>query len=265
MAYFTGTVAAKDLFSTIVSKITQVQAGESAAWWVKESSLDADGAYTSRGSSGNERIVLVFREGTIGFKFTVGYARDYTPAAINTAGAFDTLETQDIQYFTAAESQFAMVTYDISVTKDRVIIHVQGDKLVATWQNTVTFLGMPIKYDPNDRKFVVRATSENGNVVANVCRVLENSVGVVSQNYNWYYVASPGNPSWGNTYFLETFHIGNGAEGLRGELDGLYGSHPDGLVDGDEIDVAGTKFKIIQRRSNGTNEYPRTTYFMRKS
>jgi hypothetical protein len=55
--YFTGTVAAKDLYTTILNKITQVQAGQSEAWWKKESSLDSDGVYTSKGSTGKRALM----------------------------------------------------------------------------------------------------------------------------------------------------------------------------------------------------------------
>lgn len=260
--YFTGTVAAKDLFSTILTKITQVQAGETEAWWKKESSLDSDGVYTSKGSTGNERIVLVLRPGTNGFNFVAGMARDYTPGAINTAGAFDTLDTQNVEYFTSVQNENTMVTYDLSVTRDRVIIHVQGDKLVAAWANTVIFLGMPLRYDINDKKCVVKSASED-DTLNNACRVLEDSIGQTLQSYTWYYIASPANPSWGNNYFVETFHFGKTAEGLRGEIDGLYGTHPDGLVDGDIIDVNGTQFKVIKRVANQNNAFPRDCLLMR--
>jgi hypothetical protein len=262
MAYFTGQVQAKDLFSTILTKITQVQAGETESWWKKESSLDADGVYTSKGSSGNERIVLVFREGTAGLSFLYGVARDYTPGAVNTAGAFDNLVTGNLEYYTSTQDQTTMVTYDISVTRDRVIIHVQGDKLISSYANSVAFLGMPLRYDINDKKCIVYAASEDA-VVNGSPRVLEDSIGNVHQNYNWYYIASPGNPSWGNNFFVETLHFGKGSEGLRGELDGLYTTHPSGLIDGDVIDVNGTQFKVIKRVSNGSTAFPRDCMLMR--
>lgn len=263
MAYFTGQVTAKDLFNTILTKITQVQAGESESWWKKESSIDADGAYTSKGSSGQERIVLVFNPGVKGHYIQAGTAKDYTPGAVNTAGAFTYLEVQNVEYFTSVQDENTLVSYDLSVTPDRVILHVQGDKLIAAWANSVIFLGMPIRYDINDRTCIAKITSEDSNVNS-LCRVIEDSIGQMQQNYNWYYVGSPGNPSWGNNFFLETFHFGKTGEGLRGELDGLYGTHSDGLVDGDIIDVNGTKFKVIKRVANGNNGFPRECLLMRQ-
>lgn len=264
MVYFTGTVAAKDLFTTILNKVIQVQAGQSEAWWKKESSLDSDGVYTSKGSTGAERIVLVLRPGNIGQLITTGFARDYTPGAINTAGAFDTFEAQDVYYFTSVQDQNTQITYDLNITPDRIIIHVQGDKLISGWRNSVIFLGMPLRYDINDKKCVIKSTSENSNV-GNICRMLEDSIGQTLQNYTWYSVQSPGNPSWGNNFFVETLHIGNGVEGLRGELDGLYGSNPNGLVDGDVIDVTGVKFKVIKRVAVGSNAFPRDCLLLKQS
>lgn len=264
MPYYTGTVQAKNLYTTIRDLITQVQPGESVAWWKNESSLASDGAFTSTGTSGNERIVIVLRENTIGHKLTVGTARDYTPGAVNTAGTFDNLDTQDISYYSAAAVDTALVTYDLNVTKDRIILHLQGDKLMSTWANPVVFLGMPIRYDINDRKCVVHAISEYADI-ANKCIVVENSIGQTKHSYDWYYTASPANPSWGNTVFLETFHFGLAGEGLRGELDGLFGCHQDGMVDGDDVDVAGVLYKVIQRKTLGSNSFPRTCLLMRKS
>jgi hypothetical protein len=264
MAFYSGEVLAKDLLSTILGHITAVQPGESAAWWVKESSLDSDGVYTSRGSTGAERIVLVFREGTVGANIVVGVARDYTPGAINTAGAFDTLTTINLRYFSATEDQNNKVKYNLSVTPDRIILHLQGDKLVGTWQNSVVFLGMPIRYNINDKKCVVLCSSENALTTSQI-RLIEDSIGQTNVNYNWYYVASPSNPSWGNTYFVETLHFGLANEGLRGELDGLYGTNPNGLVDGDEIDINGKRYLVIKRQVQGNNGFPRDTLLLRKS
>lgn len=263
MAYFTGQVAAKDLLGVLLSRMTQVQAGESEAWWKKESSLETDGVYTSKGSTGTERIVLVMRAGTTGQSIITGIAQDYTPGVVNTAGVFTTLETQHMYFFTTAQDVNTMITYDISVMRDRVIIHLQGDKLIAQWANPVQFLGMPIRYDINDKKCIVRACSEQ-NIGVNYCRVLENSIGLKSQNYTWHTTQSPGNPSWGSNYFLEPLHFGQGVEGLRGELDGIYGSHSDGLVDSDIIDVNGVKFKVIKRVVYGSNGYPRDCLLMRQ-
>lgn len=262
MAYYSGSVAAKNLFTTILNHITAVQPGETQAWWVKESSVETDGVYTSTGSSGNERIVLVFREHTVGQRFTVGMAKDYTPGAINTAGAFDSLQTWDVYYYSAIQNEDVIVSYDVNVTKDRVIIHVQGDKLISAWQNTVIFLGMPLRYDPNDHLCIVKAQSEGGGV-NNKITVLQDSINTMYQNYDWFSVQSPANPSWGNTYFLETLHFGYGNEGLRGELDGIYGTHPGELVDGDEIDVLGTRYKVIISRGVGQNNFPRTALLLK--
>lgn len=264
MAYYSGEVLAKDLFSTILGYITAVQPGDTVAQWKKESSLEADGVYTSKGTTGTERIVLVFREGTIGANFTVGTARDYTPGAINTAGAFDSLQTQPVNYFSSSQDPNNKVKFDLSVTADRVILHVQGDKLVSTWQNTVVYLGIPVRYSLSDKKCVVLGASENSIVSAGL-RVVEDAIAQVSQNYSWYYVGAPTNPSWGNTYFVETLHFGKINEGLRGELDGLYGSHDAGLVDGDEIDINGKRYLVIKRQSPGNNAFPRNTLLFRKS
>jgi len=266
MTYYTGSVPARNLFSTILGHITAVQPGETTSWWKKESSLDADGAYTSVGSSGTERIVLVFREANVGREFTAGFARDYTPGAVNTAGAFDNITTSQVKYFTATQNQDIVITYDVNVTKDRVIIHVQGDKLISGWQNTVVYLGMPIRYDSTDKRCVVFAQSENAAAAYNSkLNFLQDSVNAMFKAYDWKYVDSPGNPSWGNNYFLETLHFGIVGEGLRGELEGLYGTNPTGMVDGDDIDVLGERYKVVIVQNYIYNAFPRTALLIKKS
>ena len=51
--FYTGEVQAKDLYNEIIARITTIQPGESTPWWNKESSTDADGVYTSTGSTGS--------------------------------------------------------------------------------------------------------------------------------------------------------------------------------------------------------------------
>jgi hypothetical protein len=264
MAFYTGSVAAKDLFTTILNCVIAVQPGETVSWWKKESSLDSDGVYTSSGSTGVERIVVVLKDGTIGQNIITGIARDYTPGAINTAGAFDTVSSSNLNYFTAAQNQNTIIAYDVAVTKDRVIIHVQGDKLISGWQNSVSYIGMPLRYDVTDKKCVARAQTENS-AYTNALMLVQNAVAVTNSSYTWYSIAAPSSPSWGNNYFLETFHFGFTNEGLRGEIDGLYGILETGLVDGDEIDVAGQRYKIVIRTANGNNAFPRTALAIKKA
>lgn len=263
MGFHTGIVAAKDLFATIIAKITQVQPEASAPYWKSEASLPTDGVFTSTGSTGSERIVLTFKEGNPGLYFTVGYAKDYKAGAVNTAGTFTNLQEQSVQYYSTLQNVETRVTYHLSITADRIIIHLQGDKLIAQWQNPILFLGMPLRYDPSDKLCIVKATSENGSSTANACQLLEDSIGSAHRQYLWKYVESTANPSWGGKYFVETLHFSYGAEGLRGELDGIFGTHEGSLVDGDEIDVNGKKYLVVIRRAVGNNNFPRAALLMR--
>lgn len=262
--YYSGVVKAQNLYNEIVQKITAIQPGESAAWWVNQSSLAADGVFASTGSTGSERIVAILRPGTVGNFLIVGYARDYTPGVINTTGAFDVQDVQNMRYYTAVQTGDAEVTYHLNVTKDRIILHVQGDKLISGWLNSVVYLGMPIRYDVNDKKCIVKVFSEDAPVGTRV-RLIQDSINQTLQDYTWHYTASPGNPSWGNNYFLEPFHFGKTGEGLRGELDGLYGLHPDGLVDGNIINSNGNDYLIIKRTATGSNGFPRECLALKMS
>lgn len=262
--YYTGTVKAQDLYNELVQRITAVQPGESAAWWTNQSSLAADGVFSSTGATGNERIVMILRPGTVGNFITIGYARDYTPGVINTTGAFDVQDVQNMRYFTAVQAATAEVTYHLNITKDRIILHLQGDKLITGWTNSVAYIGMPIRYDTNDKKCIVKCFSEDAPSATRV-RLIQDSINQTLQDYLWYYTASPGNPSWGNNFFLEPLHFGKAGEGLRGELDGLFGLHPDGLVDGNVINSNGNDYLVIKRTSTGANGFPRECLALKMS
>ena len=262
--FYSGKVMASNLFNEIVSKITAVQPGESTSWWKNESSLAADGVFTSTGSTGSERIVVILREGVKGHYITAGFARDYTPGAINTTGAFDVADVSNLEYFSAVQPVTAEVTYNLNVTKDRIILHIQGDKLISTWTNGLVYLGMPIRYDINDALCLVKVQSEDAPVASRI-RLIQDSIGQTLQDYLWYYTASPGNPSWGNNHFLEPLHFGKVGEGLRGELDGLFGMHPDGTVDGNIINSNGVDYLIVKRTANGSNGFPRDTLALKMS
>lgn len=262
MGYHTGIVSAKDLFATIIARITQTQPEASAPYWKEESSIASDGVFTSTGATGSDRIVLTFKEGIPGHYFIYGYAKDYKPGAVNTAGTFTSLQEQNAMYYSAVQNVETRVVYHLSVTADRVIIHVQGDKLITQWMNPLIFLGIPIRYDLSDKLCIAKIASE-GATGANICPIIEDSIGGVHRSYLWKFVESTSNPSWGGKYFVETLHFSYGAEGLRGELDGIFGIHDGGLVDGDQIDVNGKKYLVIIRRTNGTNNFPRTALLMR--
>lgn len=260
--YYTGVVNAKDIYQEIIAKITAVQPGSGTAWWRKESSLDSDGVFTSTGETGTERIVLILRQGTIGSNIIVGMARDYTPGAVNTTGAFDNVTVSNFNYYTGTKSGDTLVTYHLSVTKNRIILHLQGDKQLSWWQNPVVFLGMPIRYSDTDKRCILRAISETS-PIASFPTLIEDSIGNINISYTWHHTAAPSNPSWGGHYFLEPLHFGKSGEGLRGELDGLYGLSGDNVVDGDVIDVNGNKYLVIKRVATGSNAFPRDTYAMK--
>lgn len=262
--YHTGKVKAQDLYNAIVSKVTAVQPGESTAWWTNQSSLAADGVFASTGSTGNERIIAIIRPGTVGHFLVIGYARDYTPGSINTTGAFDLAEVQNMEYFTTAQAATAEVTYHLNITKDRIILHIQGDKLITGWANGVAYIGMPIRYDVNDKRCIVKCFSEDAPIKERI-RLIQDSINQTLQDYTWHWTASPGNPSWGGNYFIEPLCFGKTGEGLRGELDGLFGMHPDGVVDGNVVNSNGNDYLIIKRTVNGNNGFPRDCLALKMS
>lgn len=257
MAYYTGTVQAKDLFATLLDKITMVHPGASESWWKKESSIESDSVYVSTGSSGKDRIIFTLKEGVVGQYIIWGSAKDYTPGAANLAGSFVSAKSNNLYYFSAKQDPAVTVSYDLNITKDRIILHLQGDKLINGWYNPVMFFGIPTRYDQNDKTCIVRAQSENWELSSTVPQVCEDSVGNAWATYAWQYVSAGANPSWGGNYFTETFHLNHGTEGLRGELEGLYGTAPGKIVDGDIVDIQGTQFKAIQRVANGYNAFSR--------
>ena len=257
MAYYTGSVQAKDLFATLLDKITMVHPGASESWWKKESSIESDSVYVSTGASGKERIVFTFKEGVVGQYITWGTAKDYTPGAANLAGSFVQPKSNNMYYFKDKQDPNVVVNYDLNITKDRIILHLQGDKLINNWNNPVMFFGIPVRYDQDDRTCIVRAMSEGWDASTSYPSLCEDSIGNAWPQYAWQYAGSPVNPSWGGNYFTETLHLAHNTEGLRGELEGIYGTAPGKITDGDIVDIQGTQFKAIQRVTYGYNAFPR--------
>lgn len=247
--FYTGKVSAENLYSELISIITSVQPGASSPWWTKESSLEGDGVFTSTGSNGDERIVLILREGLKGQYLIAGYSRDYTSGELNTTGAFDVPEVSNLYYFTTAQPVTSEVTYNLNITKDRIILNVKGDKLITQWANGLIYLGMPIRYDTSDRLCIVKVQNEYS-PVSSRARLIQDSIGQTLHDYTWHFTASPGNPSWGGNVFLEVLGFGKTGEGLRGELDGLFSTHPDNMVDDQIVDHNGVDYLVIKRVSN---------------
>lgn len=272
MVYHTDNVAAKDLIAVISEWITKpykntegvaCEEGETGAWWKKVT----DGVFYSKGSSGKENIFLIIKEHTAGHKFTVDFA--FGSSTSKNAGdnySYQPSEASEteIVYFKTKQDKDVKVSYDLNITKDRIILHVQGDKLIKDSLNPVVYLGMPFRYDPDDKFCIVKGQSENElSKYKSKLNVLQDATRGKESEYEWYHIKTPRNPSWGNNYFIETLYFGKENEGLRGELEGLYGLVADHVGDGDVIKVSNSYYKAIVVQPNKNNAFPREILLMK--
>lgn len=86
MPFYQGTTTSANLMNELLSKITAVQPGETEPWWINESTDPNHVVLTSKGSSGNARIVVWMTPyPQYGF-IRVRIARDYIPGAAGELG-----------------------------------------------------------------------------------------------------------------------------------------------------------------------------------
>ncbi|SYX83994.1 hypothetical protein [Paenibacillus alvei] len=277
MVYYSDSVAAKDLIPTIWSLITKplekaknesCENGKTGACW--EQVCEAEGVFYSNGSSGKENIFLIIKEHIAGYKFKVNFA--IGSSSHENAGckySYQPLEGSETEvvYFKSEQDKNVKVSYDINITEDRIILHVQGDKQIGDSQNPVVYLGMPIRYEKDDKLCIVKAQSENElPIYKSKLNVLQDPTRVQSgqkSEYEWYHIKTPRNPSWGNSYFIETLYFGKENEGLRGELEGLYGLVADNVNNGDVLKVSNSLYKAIVVQPYKDNAFPREILLMK--
>lgn len=261
MAIYRGSVAARLLVQTIHDAIT------ANGWTYVQSSIGDDGrVYKTTGISGqNEFFIQIVDLAT--YYLRVGVWEKYTAGAVGMPGTFTQGYQRDIIAWNRSQtSQNLIVDYIINVNKDRIILHVQGRKVDTNWCSSLSYIGLPKRYDTADTGpyFAGMAYSTAG-LHGEGWRSLRNRALIVQPMYTFDYYSSPRAIGWGEKVFFSPVVIGNTDEGPRGELSGLYTMTAATSYEArhqDEFTRDGKRYMIISRDNdyNTNRSLPGTWY-----
>jgi hypothetical protein len=190
------------------------------------SDIATDGrVYKSTGIDGENEFYIRVQDPLSNY-LLVGFYDKYTPGTPGVPGAFGNGHTQScVTWNRSSTSNSLMVAYIFNINKDRVIIQCEGLKVNSGNCSSLTYIGMPKRYDLNDKNC-------NFGGIAGSTRMDSNNEAMwkalrgrnLAPNF-WYemdYYMPPRSYGWGNKIFFSPIFIGHDDEGPRGELSGLY-------------------------------------------
>jgi hypothetical protein len=240
------------------------------------SNIPTDGmVFYSKGSNGTSDFYIKLVDQVSSY-LTIGIYEKYVPAANSgIAGAFtngydENCIRWDTRTLTAAAYDRVSLNYILNITKDRVIIFVEGLPLESGAINTLTYIGLPKRYDPNDINgnfagLVGTAYTDTG--WQSNWGALRNRALLARQAYPFDFYLPVRSYGWASKLFFSPIFLGSSVEGARGELDGL--SIMEAIDQNNEIrhlDTFAKNGKTYQVIVPTTNSYyhlnPAYTYLM---
>lgn len=258
MPVYSGTVAIKDLFSELRTKLLD------STLWSDISSVSTDGCFRSTGTSGTDSILVVLRANNVATNsvqqsLIVGVAENYVPGSAGAAGTFTNLITNNHHLWSAAGSYDynVKVQYWLLVDADCIILATITDPLIANAIVNLTYLGLPKRYaNETDSLANCMAQACIALVGNNVIKVLKNRALQTSANYTAYTLTTPYNPGWGDKYAAYPIILGTSNEGFRGELKFLLCAPVQNVVNLDTIQVDATHYKVFLTSNSGSSSFP---------
>lgn len=191
------------------------------------SNITTDGlVFYSKGTNDASDFYVKLKDPVSSY-LTIGIYEKYVPDVNNgIAGVFTNgYEAGCIRWNYNTQAARFDVNYILNITKDRIIIFVEGMKLESWTCNTLTYIGLPKRYDPTD---------VNGNFAGLACTSFGDKAGwslnwsalrnraLVSQPaYTMDFYMPVRSYGWASKLFYSPIFLGRNDEGPRGEMDGL--------------------------------------------
>jgi len=191
------------------------------------SNVGLDGRVYKSTEGGNNEFYIQFKDTTVGY-ITVGFYEKYTPGTSGVAGVFGAGQTQNcLVWDRATPASDAKLSYIMNIDISRVIIQCEGYKNNgANACTSLTFVGMPIRYDSNDKgpNFggVAGTTGTDSNIPTGSWKALRNRVLTQNAFYPLDYYMPTKSFGWGENIFYSPMFIGSADEGPRGEFPAIY-------------------------------------------
>jgi hypothetical protein len=253
MPAFNGHIKINLLYDTLVAKMKD--ASVSSLWTVINETAGSNISLKSVGVSGTDNIYVKIDKGTS--KNATGNTLTITVSdIIDVSGVVGTYtNTRTVSLFTAVVDTNLLIDYDLSVTKDRIILGTRGDIYSNGSIQMVTYIGLPKRYSTEAASMAscigVSYQGDNG------VRTLQDINGTVNYNiYQGQSVISPLNPGWGTLYNANPIILTNPQEGARGELIDILALPTSGVNQGDTITINGVVYTVYILSVNGSSFLP---------
>lgn len=221
MGVYKGRVACRDLAMKLHTALLAEGYQESS------SDIPTDGRVYSTLGSDNQSPFFVKVKDPVSNYLTIGIYEMYQPSlTTGLPGVFTNgYEGPNVTWNRSATADRLQVDYVFNITKDRVIIFVEGMKAEPSKVNSLTYIGLPKRYDSKDKggnaagmAFTTRGPFQS----SNGWRALRNRALLTQNNYKMGFYYPARSYGWGDRLFFSPIFIGHDDEGPRGELDGLY-------------------------------------------
>lgn len=239
------------------------------------SNVSSDGRVYKSTEGGNNEFYIQLKESGSNY-LIVGYYEKYTPGAPGIAGVFGPgVAPQNCISWnkTAGYLPTNQLSYIMNINLSRVIIQCEGFKIDGNFNSSLTYVGIPVRYDPKDLGSgfggiagTSRTDSNMGGIQSGVWQALRGrNLNATSYQIDAYW--SPRSYGWGGLFFSPMF-IGNADEGPRGEIDGIYTLEPGSNFEFQHYDTFkkdGKSYIILSTvndHSTNSAKLPRTWYVM---
>jgi len=269
--FSTGTCKKKEILTTMIELMK-------AAGWQNVSSNPATDFFVmhSKGESGDKNLYMQFRNGNVTnanpidtTDYNVASYRlvgGYTPGSPGTAGVFQKA-TEAWRVFYVAPTTTVInneveMTYYYHVNKNRIIF-VLETPISLGFSPVTHYFGLPVSFvsEPNSRGVIAAsstyAVTANNVLVSNAAGELPEDA--VSSTRIVYSTLPPKSPNSAGIHTPVEMYYGNGTEGMRGKIDGLYVIPAGGVNNGDIMTVGVKRFKAIVNGVASSNSFPSTT------
>lgn len=268
MTVATGRAYETDFITKLVNHLTAIPSGGTDPYWKQVNSgiFTTEGVILeSRGTSGDDSIFVQIKKGASHY-IIVRLLHGYVPNQV--AGLDGTFVSatpdQQVSWYSTNYPTTISFDYWLSFDRDRIMLFVSADKLVATptW-GCLLWVGLPSRLSKEEDSTAATiavsrfgaATNGHGSNEQGMygrCMVIRN----VSKSWNQYANMISSFPfksvGWGGNVFLPHIFL-DGGEGARSIM---HGVHPlvqikeDDFRHGDEIMVGSKRYTIFQTHNN---------------
>ncbi|MNO80986.1 hypothetical protein D3C76_722110 [compost metagenome] len=197
------------------------------------SNIATDGRVYKSTEGGNNEFYIQIKDMNDNY-FTVGFYEKYTPGTPGVAGTFGAGYTQVcVTWNRNSNTTNYQLAYILNINLSRVIIQCEGLKVDSGYCSSITYIGMPLRYDSNDKgpnfggiAATGRMDSNQNTTTTGVWKPLRNRMLNQGIYYELDFYLPTKSFGWGHKIFYSPIFIGHDDEGPRGELSGLYIMEP---------------------------------------